>query len=294
VRILHENGVTVKTGAKVVNLITKGARITEVATDMAVYSAESVIVATGGLSHPETGSSGDGFAWLEWLGHTVEKPNASLVPLKSPDTWVHALSGVTLEAAKITFFADGVRAFAKTGRILFTHFGLSGPLIINSAKDVGEMIKNGKSVTATIDLFPADDFAQVDRRVLGVIEINKNKLFRNIIGEIVPAGMSEAVFSLLHLADADTKAHSLTIEERKRFVHLVKSLPLTISGLMGLDRAIVSDGGVALDEIDTREMRSRKIENLFITGDMLNVNRRSGGYSLQLCWTTGYVAGMWA
>jgi predicted Rossmann fold flavoprotein len=288
---MKAHGVTVLTNAPVTAVHARDGKITEVVTKQATYTAESIVLATGGISHPETGSTGDGFAWLRALGHVIKEPNATLVPLKVTEKWVHALAGVTLQNMKITFYANGMHAFSKTGRLLFTHFGISGPLILNSAKDVSELLKNKVQVTATIDLFPELNSAELDHRVLFIIESNKNKLFRNIISEIVPAGMSDAVTKLFALADPDLKAHSLTQEDRKRFVHLLKGLPLHIEGLMGLDRSIVSDGGLSLDEVDTRTMRSRKVENLFLTGDILNVNRPSGGYSLQLCWTTGWVAG---
>jgi predicted Rossmann fold flavoprotein len=292
--LMRKYDVTVLTNTPVTSIRAEEGKITEVATHGATYTAENYILATGGVSHPETGSTGDGFSWLEKLGHTIEKPNPSLVPLKASDTWVYSLAGTALDSMKITFFADGVRSFSKTGRLLFTHFGISGPLILNSAKDVGELICNSTEVTATIDLFPDKEFAELDHFVLAILREHSNKLFRNVLREIVPPGMSGAIFDLLALTDPEVKTHSLPHDNRKRFIHLVKGVPLHITGLMGLDRSIVSNGGVMLNEVDTRTMKSRKVENLFVTGDLLNITRPSGGYSLQLCWTTGYVAGQHA
>jgi predicted Rossmann fold flavoprotein len=291
---MNEGGVTVKTNTTVLSLSAEQNRITEVKTTNGTFTADSIVLATGGVSHPETGSTGDGFGWLRDLGHTIKTPDATLVPLKVSDSWIAELAGVTLDTMKITFLADGTKAFSKNGRLLFTHFGISGPLVINSAKEVGELIKKGKAVTATIDLFPGKEFPELDRHIIEMIDANKNKLFKNILDDIIPPAMSVVMMPMLALSDPEIRAHSLTQEERRRLVHLLKAFPLHIEGLMGLDRAIVSDGGIMLDEIDTREMRSLKIENLFVTGDLLNVNRPSGGYSLQLCWTTGYVAGMHA
>lgn len=290
---MREGHVTVNTGESVQSLAKEDGRIKSVTTTQGTYAASAVVIATGGLSHPYTGSTGDGFAWLRELGHAVQAPDAALVPLRTSDTWTHALSGVTIPHMKITFFADRKRSFSKTGRLLFTHFGLSGPLIINSAKDVRELIAANAEVTATIDLFPDMHEVAVDERVLGAIDMHKNKLMRNVLAEIVPPRLAEGV-EVLAGVDPEIKAHSFTADARKKLVRTLKNLPVHIEGLMGIEHAIVSDGGVILDEVDTRTMRSRVIENLYLTGDILNVNRPSGRYSLQLCWTTGYVAGMHA
>lgn len=260
------------------------------------YTATDYVLATGSLSHPETGSTGDGFKWLTDLGHTVASPTPSIVPLAVPETWVHTLAGVSLSFMKITFFVEnnvGIqkKAFSKTGKILFTHFGLSGPLILNSATSVADLLHSG-IVTAKIDTYPDTDIGALDRKLVTIFDNNKNKLFKNIIGEFVPEGTGKGILILLaEKIDFDKKVHSINRDERKYIVNTLKGLPITISGLMGFDRAVIADGGVPLAEIDMRTMRSLKVENLFITGDLLHINRPSGGFSLQLCWTTGYVAG---
>ena len=146
-------------------------------------------------------------------------------------------------------------------------------------------------VTATIDMYPDTDFAALERHVIAKMDANKNKDFKNVLTEVVPHGMTKAIAELLALPDPNVKAHSVTKEQRKKLIHILKGAPLTISGLMGFDRAVISDGGVPLTEVDTRTMRSLKVGNLYRTGDLLHVNLPSGGYSLQLCWTTGFVAG---
>ncbi len=289
-KYLTGTGVEIQTKTTVRNLLSKDSRLTAVVTSKGTYEAENFILATGGASHPETGSTGEGFGWLPALGHTVIPSTPTLVPLRVRDQWTKKLSGITLPEMKITFFVDGKRAFAKKGRLLFTHFGLSGPLILNAAHLVHDLLSGG-SVTCTIDLFPDTDFAELERRALAAIDVNKNKDFKNVIDEIVPAGMGRTCASLLNLPSTSLKAHSLSKEDRKRFVHLLKAIPATIEGLMGYDRAIVSDGGVPLTEVNTRTMRSLKVPNLYLIGDVLHINRPSGGYSLQLCWTTGFVAG---
>lgn len=146
-------------------------------------------------------------------------------------------------------------------------------------------------MTATIDLYPDTEFDVLEKKILSVFENNKNKTFKNIVKEFVPDGMTDAVLSLLPKTFADKKVHSVLKEDRKKIIHLLKAMPITIIGLMGYDRAVVADGGVSLTEIDTKTMESKKVKNLYITGDLLHINRPSGGFSLQLCWTTGYVAG---
>ncbi len=264
--------------------------ISGVRTKTGTYTAGSYILATGGMSHPETGSTGDGFSWLADLGHTVKSPTPTIVPLAVLDPWVHALAGVSLSFMKITFFVDGKKSFTKTGKILFTHFGLSGPLILNSATQVARLLEQG-TITATIDTCPDTDMQKLENNILKIFDINKNKLFKNILSQIVPEGLVDTVMTLLPDVDFTVPVHSVSKIDRKKLVHILKALPMTISGLMGFDRAVVADGGVDLREIDMKTMRSKKLQNLFVTGDLLHVNRPSGGYSLQLCWTTGYVAG---
>lgn len=288
---MREHGVTLKVKSPVTGLVAPHGHIREVITPEGRYTAESVIIATGGTSHPETGSTGDGFAWIRELGHTVTNPSPSVVPLRVREKWVHALSGTSLSFMKISFLADGKRAFSKTGKLLFTHFGISGPLVLNSSKQVADLIVQGSVVTALIDMYPDTDFADVEKKILNAIDANKNKDFRNLLDDVVPHGLQTVIEQMLALPDPHVKAHSLTKEDRRRLVHILKGAPITIEGLMGLDRAVISDGGVSLDEIDTRTMRSRLVSNLFLTGDILNISRPSGGFSLQLCWTTGHVAG---
>ncbi len=289
-KYLTDAGVVVMTKATVKGLSLVGNRITEAKTSQGTFTADTFVISTGGVSHPETGSTGDGFKWLTELGHSVLPSTPTIVPLKVKEGWAKSLAGISLSFMKISFFADGKRAFSKTGKILFTHFGLSGPLILNSASAVAELLKNAE-VTATIDMYPDTDFAALERQIIAKMDANKNKDFKNVLVEVVPHGLSKAILELLALPNPNVKAHSVTKEERKRLVHILKAAPLTISGLMGFDRAVISDGGVPLTEVDTRTMRSLKVENLYLTGDILHINRPSGGYSLQLCWTTGFVAG---
>jgi predicted Rossmann fold flavoprotein len=288
---MRRGNVEVRTGCAVTGVNTKDGAIESVICKQGELMATDYIFATGGTSHPETGSTGDGYKWLKNLGHTVANPTPSLVPLAVKDRWVKDLSGISLENMKITFFVDGEKEFKLNGRLLFTHFGLSGPLILNSASKVSKLLPTG-IVTAEIDMFPKTDIGSLERQVISIFDDNKNKALKNIISELVPAGMSKGMLTLLseHM-DIETKVHSVTKDDRKKMVNSFKALPITIVGLMGLDRAIVADGGLPLSEVDMKTMRSTKVKNLFVTGDLLHINRPSGGFSLQLCWSTGYVAG---
>lgn len=295
VKVLEEymkkNNVEVKTGVAITNVKGQGSTIVAICSGNEIYSAKEYIFATGSVSHPETGSTGDGFKWLTALGHTIADPTPTIVPLAIKEKWVKDLAGVSLDGMKITFFVDGVKAFSLVGKVLFTHFGISGPLILNNAHKVADLMHTG-AVTATIDASMQTDFSILEKKIIAVFDANKNKTLKNVVKEFVFNGMQKGVTTVLegHM-DVDTKVHSISKDERKKIVHLLKALPLTVEGLMGFDRAVVADGGLPLEEIDTKTMHSKKIKNLLITGDLLHINRPSGGYSLQLCWTTGYVAG---
>lgn len=287
---MKEGGVTVRRGVGVTGIEGAHGTIQKIIAGKETFTATTYIVATGGVSHPETGSRGDGFEWLRSLGHTVHDPTPTIVPLKVREKWVKKLSGISAPDIKITCYLDGKKKFSKVGTILFTHFGLSGPTILNLAGKVADLLYEGP-VETRIDLFPQLDLGILDKHITQVFDANKNKLLRNVFRELVPPGMSEVLLSLVPTIDPEKKVHSVRKEERRMIAELLKALPLTIEGLMGFDRAVVADGGVALTEIDTRTMRSKKYGNLYVTGDLLHISRPSGGYSLQLCWTTGVVAG---
>ena len=268
--------------------------ISSVVTNKGTFEGESVVLATGGVSHPETGSTGDGFTWLRDLGHTVVDPTPNIVPLMVADRWIKDMPGVSFEDIKITFYIDGRKTFSKdtktAGKLLCTHFGLSGPLALNSSKQVADMLEEGV-VTASIDCFPDKNLGELETYILEIFDQNKNKQLKNVFSEIAPKGASKSILSLVSHIDPDQQVNNVSKEARKELTRLLKALPVAITGLMGFDKAVVADGGVDITEVDFKTMRSKKITNLFITGDLLNIERPSGGFSLQLCWTTGFVAG---
>ena len=287
---MKDNKVSIITNSAVLKIVSENDNIVNVQTLDCVYSADSFVFATGGTAAPETGSTGDGFKWLEKIGHTVKQSSPNVVPLRVNEKWVHELSGTSLSFMKITFFLNGVKSFSKKGKVLFTHFGLSGPLILNSSYEVQQLLKAGE-VVANIDMFPDTDLGLMEKKMLKIFDANKNKLLKNVLDLITPEGMSSALESHLTTEELETKVHSVTVEQRKYIIAFLKSMPINIAGTMGFDRAVISDGGIILEEVDMKHMKSRLYKNLFVTGDLLNINRPSGGFSLQLCWTTGWVAG---
>lgn len=289
-KYLRKGGVEVRTRATVTAIEVHDGRISAVVVGGKKLSATSFVLATGGKSHPETGSTGDGFKWLAMLGLGVKLPTPTVVPLAVDEAWVKKLAGKTLKDVRISFFVEGSRKIILKGDVLCTHFGLSGPLILNAAGTVADLLHAGV-VTAHIDVHPKDDIGSLDKKITAVFDANKNKTLKNVWNEIAPIGTGQAIVPLLDGIGPDKKVHEITKTERRHIVDLLKALPVTITGLMGYDRAVVADGGLALAEIDTRTMRAKRYANLYVTGDLLHVSRPSGGFSLQLCWTTGYVAG---
>ena len=251
--------------------------------------AKAFVLATGGKSHRETGSTGEGFAWLRALGHQVIEPSAALVPVAIREAWVKKLSGVSLDQAKLTILIDGVKQKAKKGKILFTHFGLSGPLVLNLSREIGQWQKEGE-VTLTLDILPEFGYDQLNTKLQEIFKQDSNKKLKNSLGLLMPEAMVELGLKLAGIGP-DIFCHSVTREERQRLVKGLKAWPMTVDRLLGLDNAVITSGGVDLTEVDFKTMRSKLYSNFYLVGDVLNIDRPSGGFSLQLCWTTGHVAG---
>lgn len=288
-RYLDQGRVQVLPQTSVVRLERTGTLIATIVHASGVMTAKNVIVATGGKSHPETGSTGEGFGWLRDLGHTVVEPDAALVPVTINDRWVAALAGVSLKNVRLTALADGEKFSARCGNMLFTHTGLSGPLVLNMSKGIGAALKEG-DVMLSLDLFPTLDHGALDRKLQAIFDTQRNRMVKNAIGALVQPRLGKL---LLTLADIDgaIALHQLTREQRLRLVALLKGLEMSVSGLHGEEDAIVTGGGVALREVDFKTMRSTIIDNLFLVGDILDFDRPSGGFSLQICWSTGFIAG---
>lgn len=291
VKYMKNSGVEIQSGAEVISIsfnkkeknflikLKKGKEII----------ARSCVLATGGTSHPETGSTGEGFVWLKRLGHKIAENDVALVPLKLKDFWTKKLSGVTLSEIKLTVFQNGEKRGVQKGKLLFTHLGISGPTVLNMSREVGEYLQYGE-VRIDLDLFTKLDHSELKKKLQTLLVAESNKKLKNTIGRLVPEALGLALLQILQI-DGETANHSVKSVDRTRLVALMKAIPLNIKELLGRDKAVVSSGGVVLTEVDFKTMQSRLIPNLYLVGDVLNIDRPSGGYSLQICWTTGYVAG---
>jgi predicted Rossmann fold flavoprotein len=254
-----------------------------------VFRARSVAIATGGLAYPETGSTGDGFLWLAKLGHAVSPADASLVPVRVAEPWVAELAGLSFSNIRATVFVKNKKIAAKTGKILFTHFGLSGPLILNMSRTIGEALKTGE-VFVSLDLHPKKSSADLNAEILKIFSSNQNKKIKNVAPLFLPPKIALVALAAVGV-DPEKFVNVVNRTERLALAKYAKDMRFRVSGLMGLEKAVVSSGGVQPSEVDFRTMRSKINPNLYILGDALNFNRPSGGFSLQICWTTGYLAG---
>lgn len=288
------NKTEIRVNSPVKGFLKNGNKIVAVElTNGETITAESYILAVGGSSHPETGSTGDGYSWLKKIGHTVVIPEPSLVPIAIKEKWVKDLKGITLDNIKLSAYQEQngkmAKILSKKGRVLFTHFGISGPTVINMSRDVGELLKWGP-VEIQIDLFPTLDYGMLNEKLQELFDCNKNKLFKNCMLGFIQSGMINTICELAKI-DPATPVHSVSREERLKLVEVLKHLKMSVDHLLGPDKSIVTSGGVACEEVDFKTMRSRLFPNLLFVGDILNIERPSGGYSLQICWSTGWVAG---
>jgi predicted Rossmann fold flavoprotein len=287
---LQKTGVEVKTNTVVSRIeFDKGRKVFKIKTSEGNMEASACVVATGGTSRPETGSTGEGFKWLKSLGHTIISNNMALVPMRVNATWLESLAGITLSDVKLTLFASNKKISVHNGKLLFTHVGITGPTVLNLSKQVGELLEGGE-VILKVDLLPKFDEAELKEKLYELLVKESNKKIKNILSELLPVKLSEVILEIAKI-DGDTKGHSVTKGDRTQLLQILKSFPLLIKGLLGPEKAVVSSGGVALEEINFKSMESRVVPGLFLVGDILNINRPSGGYSLQLCWSTGFVAG---
>ncbi|MDE7247875.1 MAG: NAD(P)/FAD-dependent oxidoreductase [Lachnospiraceae bacterium] len=261
-------------------------------------NAASVIVATGGMSYVLTGSTGDGYKFAKELGHTVTPLSPALVPFAIKESWCHALQGLSLKNVKASVMLDGKEIYSDFGEFLFTHYGVSGPLMLSAASVYAHYVhahkrkdKAENEAKIYIDLKPALTYEQLDKRVLREFDANKNKQFKNVLGALFPAKLVPIMPQLSAIA-ADKKINEITKEEREHFVSVIKRMELTVSGLRGYDEAIVTKGGVAVNEVDPSTMESKLVKGLYFAGEVLDIDALTGGFNLQIAWSTGYLAGI--
>jgi len=287
---LRNNEVTVLTNSEVKEIKFKGKKITKVILkDNREFTAKNYIITTGGMSLPFTGSTGDGYKFAEKLGHKIEKLKPALAPIVMKEHWVKEIQGLSLPNAKLDFFIDKKKSFSITGEIIFTHFGLSGPAILNISQKVGELLEKGE-VKIVLDLNPELDLQGLDKILLDYFARNINKSLKNCLANLLPPKLIPAIIELSK-TDPLKKVNEITKEERFRLIEVLKKFEMTPTGLLGFDEAMVTSGGISLKEIDAKTMKSKIIDNLFFAGEIINLNGSTGGYNLQLCWSTGYLAG---
>lgn len=282
-------GVELMTSCRVQELTRSSNRITSVKTDRGEFSARNVVVATGGLSYPKTGCTGDGYRWATEQGHRLVEPQPSLVPVLLEETWTAELSRFNLKNVRLAVRQNGKTLVERFGEAFFTRNGIGGPIILDLSGDVRSALKQGK-VSLLLDLKPAVDMETFDRRLQRELAAHNNKDFRNSLVALLPKDMIPLFISLSGI-DPYKKCHSVSKEERKKLLYLFKGLEMTVTGCGGFDKAIVTAGGISLSDIDMRTMRSKKTENLFFAGEVVDLDGPTGGYNLQVCWSTGYLAG---
>lgn len=262
--------------------------------DTTTQTADACIVATGGLSYRSTGSTGDGFRFAENVGHKVTQCFPSLVPMETKEPWICELQGLSLRNVEAKILDGKKELYKDFGEMLFTHFGVSGPLIISASSYVGKkfMDKNGqkKELTLEIDLKPALTEEQLDQRVLRDFEENHNRQFKNAITKLFPTKLIPVMLELGGI-DPEKKVNSIEKEERKQFVHLIKHFRMTLTGLRDYPEAIITKGGVHVKEIDPGTMESKLVKGLYFAGEVLDLDALTGGFNLQIAWSTGYAAG---
>jgi hypothetical protein len=226
---------------------------------------------------------------MKRLGHSVNDLKPALTPIEIKDEWIKSLQGISLENISIFLVQDGKIVKEEKGEILFTHFGLSGPLILNMSRTIGDLTGKGK-VKIYIDLLPDKNIDESDKYLQKVLEKNRNKHILKSLSEIFPEKLSSFIMNFSGVS-LDKKPNQLTKDERKRMVRFIKKIELSVVGLLGFDRAMATHGGISLKEIDSKTMKSKLIDNLYFAGEAIDLDGPSGGYNLQMCWTTGYVAG---
>ena len=250
---------------------------------------DAVVLATGGLSYPTTGATGDGYRMAKMLGHTVKECVPALVPMEIQEPWCSALQGLSLKNVMLTMYCGTKKIWQGFGEMLFTHFGVSGPLVL-SASSYYAKCKDKRQVTVTVDLKPALTAEQLDKRILRDFEQNLNKQFKNVIGGLYPAKLIPVMIELSGI-DGDKKIHEITRQERGRLAGITKGLTMQVTGLRNYNEAIITQGGVTVKEVNPSTMGSKLVKGLYFAGELLDLDAVTGGFNLQIAWSTGHLAG---
>ena len=280
VRVLHR---------KAREIFTDDGAVSGVQTDQGLIECRAAVLCTGGLSYPLTGSDGTGFAIAEKLGHSVSRLRPSLVPLESGDGYCAEMQGFALKNVSLSAYEDEKLIYKELGEMLFTHFGVSGPLVLSASAHMRNM--GSSRYRLEIDLKPGLDEKKLDARLLRDFEKYANREFKNALGDLAGRAMIPVLIRLSGIPE-DTKVNSITREQRMKLLHLFKAFPVSISGTRPVDEAIVTAGGVSTREVNPRTMESKLVKGLYFAGEILDLDGYTGGFNLQIAWSTGYVAGM--
>jgi predicted Rossmann fold flavoprotein len=283
-RYLVRNAVEIKLNAAVTDI--EFGKIKTIRLGERVYRAESLILAPGGLSYPATGSTGDGYRFAKKAGHGVTKLRPSLTPMRTSESWVSELQGLTLKNAGIVMRNSTGVVYKDFGELLFTHFGVSGPVILSASRFFSDGDKHG----IDIDLKPALDEQTLDARVLRDFQLYKNRDFSNALDDLLPRALIPVIVRLSGV-NASKKVNGITKVERKALIKLIKCLKLNVLGLSGFESAVITRGGVDVKEINPTTMESKFIKGLYFAGEILDVDALTGGYNLQIAFSTGFTSG---
>ncbi|HEY9575463.1 MAG TPA: NAD(P)/FAD-dependent oxidoreductase [Lachnospiraceae bacterium] len=252
------------------------------------HFADAVLVATGGLSYPVTGSDGDGYRFAKDFGIESTELYPSLVPFNVREDYSRELMGLSLKNVSLSIWKDGKCLYEEFGEMMFTHFGITGPLVLTASANVGPILKR-QELKSYIDLKPAVTKEQLDARILKIFDENKNKYFKNIIGGILPSKLEPVIISLSGI-NPDKKANEITKKERESFIQVMKNFPLTLTGLREFKEAIITKGGISLKEIQPKTFESKKVKGLFFIGEVLDIDCLTGGFNLQVAWSSAVAA----
>ena len=254
-------------------------------------TCDHIIICTGGLSYPTTGSTGDGIKWASSLGLNVKKTRPALVPLNCKEDYIVKMQGLSLKNVKLSIMNGNKSVYDEFGEMLFTHFGVSGPLVLSASSIIGHLFEKNRELSAFIDLKPALSYDELDARVLRDFNDNMNKHLSSVLRGLVPSSMVDVLVNILDFDDM-RQINSVTKEERKNLVSLLKAFPFTIVGLRDFKEAIITQGGVSVKEIDPSTMKCKNIDGLSFAGEVIDVDAFTGGFNLQIAWSTGYLSGI--
>lgn len=255
--------------------------------------ADAVIVATGGLSYPGTGSTGDGMKWASQLGLKVIECRPSLVPIEVEEAYIKSMQGLSLKNVRLSVYSKDKCLYSEQGEMLFTHFGISGPLVLTASSLVGDRLYKGERLRAGIDLKPALTYKELDARILRDFSEHINKDFVNSLGGLLPKKLIPVIVKLSEIQE-HIAVHHVTAVQRKKLVELLKDFPFTLKALRGFKEAVITAGGLNVRELNPKTMEVKKIKKLYFAGEVIDVDAMTGGFNLQIAFSTGYAAGLHA